>query len=213
MNPRLTDRLACPRCGPGFGLILLADEVREGRVLEGRLGCANCREHYPVRGGYADLRPPPRRGETEGGGPGEDDAEAALRLAAFLGVREGPGILLLVGTPARSAPRLAEMIEGIEVVAAHPGLRGAPESAGVSRAALGDRLPFHSGSLRGVALDGREAARRRGEALRVLAPGARLVVADPEPDSVPELEAAGLELLLVTAKAVVGERTAAPGGR
>ena len=55
MHLALTDRMICPRCGPGFGLILLAHEVRDRRILEGDLGCPNCRDQYPVRKGFADL--------------------------------------------------------------------------------------------------------------------------------------------------------------
>lgn len=70
MNTALVDHLACPRCGPSFGLVLLAKDVRDpgaddprarGRVVRrGELGCPNCREAYPVEEGCADLRPPPR---------------------------------------------------------------------------------------------------------------------------------------------------------
>ena len=60
MHLLLTDRLTCPRCGPEFGLVLLADRLEDRRVLEGALGCPNCRDRYPVRDGFGDLRPPPR---------------------------------------------------------------------------------------------------------------------------------------------------------
>jgi uncharacterized protein YbaR (Trm112 family) len=204
VDPRLTDVLTCPRCGPAFGLILLADEVRDLRVLEGRLGCPNCREHYPVDRGYADLRPPPRAERPAAEGLGSDDPEGAIRLGALLGVREGPGVLLLMGRPVRHAERLAAMVERIEVVAAHAGLRNFPETPGVSRLRVGERLPFRSGTLRGAAAGGREADRHLAEAVRVLAPGARLVVVEPEGDLEQRMEDSGLELLLVTARALVG---------
>jgi uncharacterized protein YbaR (Trm112 family) len=112
----VTDRLVCVRCGPGFGLILLADELEERRVVEGVLGCPNCRERYPVERGFGDLRRSPRAEEDSAEPPGDDDPEGALRLAALLGVREGPGLLLLSGSSVRFAERLAAMIENIEVV-------------------------------------------------------------------------------------------------
>lgn len=51
MHLTLTDKLTCPRCGPDSGLILLADRIRDRRVLEGSLDCADCMERYPIRGG------------------------------------------------------------------------------------------------------------------------------------------------------------------
>src|SRR5690606_8442394 len=53
MHIVLTDLLTCPRCGPAHGLILVADGLAERRVLDGALGCANCREKYEIRDGAA----------------------------------------------------------------------------------------------------------------------------------------------------------------
>ena len=66
MNVSLTDHLVCPRCGPPFGLVLLARDVRDRRVRQGEFGCPNCRDGFPVVGGFGDLRPPPRRPEPSG---------------------------------------------------------------------------------------------------------------------------------------------------
>lgn len=245
MHLLVTDRLSCPRCGPTFGLILLADDLRDRRVLEGALGCANCRERYPVRGGFGDLRPPPRvaleeaaesrearsphaaeaasEPGTQGIHPGppaddpgskgahpeasaDDPAEAALRLAALIGVQEGPGLILLAGGWARLAGRLAARIDEIEVVALDSSLHAEPEEAGVSRLTAGDHLPFFSNALRGVALEGEQLERWGGEAVRVLAPGARLVVRDPPAGLTARLEAKGLHPLLETRRYVVAQR-------
>lgn len=207
MHLLVTDRLCCVRCGPEFGLILLAEELTDRRVLEGYLGCANCRERYPVEGGFGDLRPPPRDEASEPPeAPPSGDPEEAFRLAAMLGVTEGPGLLLLAGDPAGQATRLAGMLEGVEVVALHPGLRREAESPGVSRIAAEARLPFYSGSLRGVALDGPLADTLLPEAVRVLAPGGRLVLRSPSADAADRLGEMGLELFLETGKAVVGGR-------
>jgi uncharacterized protein YbaR (Trm112 family) len=215
----VTDRLACPRCGPGFGLILLSDRVRDRRVLEGAFGCANCRERYPVQEGFADLRPHPggaAGGAVGGEDPGAppllpDDAEGALRLAAMLGVTEGPATLLLAGAPARHAERLAAMLDGVEVVALHPGLRDLPETPGVSRGMAGLPLPFFDATFRGVAADEGWAESGLEELRRVTAPGARMVLGLPDPEeaggarraAVERGSQAGREVLLETDRTLV----------
>lgn len=81
MHLLLTDRLTCPRCGPTFGLILLADRMDERRVVAGSLGCPNCRDRFRVADGFADLRAPPR-GELGDGlvGPGPGGVAEARAL-------------------------------------------------------------------------------------------------------------------------------------
>ena len=131
MNVTLTDHLVCPRCGPPFGLILLAHNVRDRRVQRGEFGCANCRDRFPVEDGFGDLRPPPR-GEPGGDVPGElpagagggDAATRALRLAAALGVAEGPGMIVVPDSNRDEAAAIARLVRGIEVVVVGWGGRG-----------------------------------------------------------------------------------------
>src|SRR5690606_34919244 len=97
----LTDLLTCPRCGPEYGLILLADRIEDRRVLAGALGCPRCHTRYPITAGLADLRlreaeEPAEQTESEGtsASAGESaaegsDREEAVRLAALLGLAEG----------------------------------------------------------------------------------------------------------------------------
>jgi len=206
MHLLVTDRLACPRCGPEFGLVLLAEELRDRRVLEGALGCANCRERYPVRQGFGDLRPPPRSDPGGEGGTPEGTAEEAFRLAALIGVSEGPGLILLRDGWVAQASRLAAMIEEIEIVALDQGLRKGPEEPGVTRIVAADRLPFFSGSLRGLALRDHEPARELEEEIRVLGPGSRIVIRSPAPHRLERLEERGLEILLQTESLLVAAR-------
>lgn len=215
MHLLLTDRLTCPRCGPPFGLILLAERVDDRRVMDGHLGCPNCREHYPVRKGYGDLRSPVDRRARSDVPPEEtdcppvpdeavaSDVEGALRLAALFGVERGPGFLLLMGPSARLAGRLAAMVGEIEVVAVGPGLQAMDERPGVSRMAFPKEMPFHDATFHGVALQGAWISPHLAEALRVVRPGARLVLLDPTDTDRTRLEEAGLEFLLVTGKAMV----------
>lgn len=192
----VTDLLACPRCGPEFGLVLLADRLEERRVLEGRLGCPNCRESYPVRGGVADLRLPGAGAPAAGEGA-PDDPGAAVRLAALMGLAGVRGVALVAGPGARHARAIAALVPEVEVVA----VDGAPSTGGepgVSRLVVGEGpLPFRGGHLRAAALTGGRAdPATLHEHLRVLAPAARLVV-DPAPaGTAARLAAAGARLLL-----------------
>lgn len=217
MQLLLTDRLTCPRCGPTFGLILLADRMVERRVREGTLGCANCRDSFPISDGFADLRAPPRGdlpAGRAGSGPGpmgsagvpSSEREAAVRLAALLSIPRGPGTVALVGRPAAEAAPFAEEIEEIQVVAVDPDTRDWPERAGVSRITSSPGLPFFSGMLRGVVVDGRLGPGLLVEAARVTAPMSRVVVTDA-PDGTDEvLGEAGWSILASEFGTVVAAR-------
>ncbi len=214
MHLLLTDRLTCPRCGPDFGLILLAHEVRERRILGGEFGCANCRETYPVEDGFGDLRPPPRKplghegaGAEDGGGNATDDVrEEALRLAALMGVTEGPGTVLIQGPAAVHASAVSAMVGGIEVVAADPSMRGQGEREGVSRMVAGPGLPFMSSCLRAVVLSGAVREEDIPEALRVLVPRGRVVVLGTTPGTRPVVEGSGGRVVLEEDGVLVAER-------
>lgn len=210
MHLLLTDRLACPRCGPAFGLVLLADAMDGRRVAEGSLGCANCRERYPIREGRADLRPPPRGPLAAPPDLGDaPDPTLALPVAAAMGVADAPGgRVLLLGRAAALAPALAALLPpGVEVVAAAPwaepdGTLGPP----ISRVIVSDGLPFFDGTFAGVALHGAEAERGAlREARRVLARGHRVALVAPPDDAQVRLGGAGLT------RFVRGEGVAAAG--
>lgn len=208
MHLLLTDILTCPRCGPGFGLILLANRLSERRVLEGVLGCANCREQYPVQdgaglfGGSAELPPVAA------------DEEQTIRLAAMLGVTRGPGFVLLAGPAAGAAAGMAALLEDVEVIAsgygpehAETATRPRPDAPGVSRLGVGGAaLPLASGKVLGVALTGGAADALLEEGARVVSPVGRLVL-DPAPaDAEARLTAANLRVLARQGDTVVAGR-------
>lgn len=182
MHLLLTDRLNCPRCGSGFGLILRADRLTERRVLEGALGCPNCRDRFPITDGFADLRPPPRTSLPDGEPVNSTDTAELERITALLGVVEGPGSIALVGSVARYAGPLADRTPGVEVIAVAEQVRGDAERAGVSRMVSGLDLPFRPESLRALALSkGKAGLLERPEALiRLVLEGGRLVVEGPD---------------------------------
>lgn len=209
MHIVLTDILTCPRCGPEYGLILVADRAVGRRVQEGALGCANCREKYAVRGGVvafagevADVAEPATAA----------DREAAVRLGALLGVTHGPGFLALVGPAAVHARELAVLIEDIEVVAVDTDGTAVGEAgvqAGVNRLVLGAgvaHLPLATGRVPGVALTGAAADALLEEGVRVLSPVGRLVL-DPSPaDAVARLAALKLRPLAEDGTTLVAAR-------
>jgi uncharacterized protein YbaR (Trm112 family) len=199
----LTDRLCCPRCGPEFGLILLAERLENRRVYEGGLGCSNCRDSFPVRNGMGDLRAAPR-GPLEGSSHGRNSGNvpSAAEIGGLLGVLRGPGHLLLCGSLVERAHVLAGIVEGIEVVAASGRASCEDENVGdtcVSRVTVRSRLPFQTGSLRGAALtedDVRfDAACDLTEAARVIAPGSRLAVFGAKSGTADRVLELGLEII------------------
>ena len=206
MHILVTDLLACPRCGPEFGLILRADELLARRVLEGCLACANCRTQYPVRRGFSDLRFPASGADS----PEPLDAEnprEALRLGALLGEGTGGRPIALVGGVAGQARILSGWMEGIEFLAVHADLSDAGEREGITRLGVGaGYLPFLSGSLGGVAVKAPAGLPSTREFARVLAPGSGLVCLEPGESAGAEMEAAGLALRMMSAEGAVGVR-------
>lgn len=119
-------------------------------MIEGSLGCPNCRDRFPVERGFGDLRPPPRSAGDDAPRMEPPGSPSAMEVAALLGLTEGSGNVALIGDLAGHAPALAKLVGGVEFVGIAPGLRGREEEEGVSRMAAGASLPFSDGSLRGV---------------------------------------------------------------
>ncbi|HEX8907060.1 MAG TPA: Trm112 family protein [Longimicrobiaceae bacterium] len=208
----LTDILACPRCGPEFGVVLLADRVEERRVLEGRLGCPNCREQYPIHHGVLDVRTAADAGVSSSPSPetAVDDAGAAVRLAALLGLADARGTVLLAGPGAALAGAVHALVPEVEVVAFTPDVAGGEETAGVSRIAGGGRLPFRNRTLRGVALTGGGDGEMLAEGVRVLQAGARIVVERAAPDTAERLAELGAQVMLDQEGTVVARAVGEP---
>lgn len=211
MELTLTDRLTCPRCGPTFGLILLAHRLSDRRVRDGVLGCPNCRDSFPIRDNFVDLRAPPRGVLESGlaGSPEEDPegVEEATRMIAMLGIPRGPGTVALVGSSARHSATLADTIENLQVVGVDADLRSWPDAPGVSRVVAAPGLPFFSLMLRGVVVDGRLGTAMVTEAGRITAPTSRVVVLRAHDGVDRVLIDAGLSILASEPGTVVAARS------
>jgi uncharacterized protein YbaR (Trm112 family) len=213
MHILLTDVLTCPRCGPEFGLILVADRIGDRRVLEGRLGCANCREQYPIRGGAVDLRLPGAApaAETSPDAVAGDAQEAVVRLAALLGLADAQGTVLVAGPGAAFAGDVAALVPELEVVALVPEPRDAGARPGVTAMAGATApLPFRAGKLRGVAFTGGASEAALAEGVRVLQPGARLVVENAAPGTGEALARLGAQVILEQEGTVVARAVGQP---
>lgn len=232
MHVALTEILQCPSCGSG--LVLLADRQEESRAVEGTLGCPSCSARYPVRGGVADLRergpedaspagdaPPPPGSEAHGApdaaAPGArprdataDPSQEAIRIAALLGLEDARGVVVLVGSQARNAAGVGALVAGVEVATVEAGHADpVPRGHPVSALLTGGRLPFADRRVAGVALDA-DAHVPLAEAVRVLAPGRRLLLERAAGDAGAQLEALGCVVLARQDDVVVAERTGRP---
>jgi len=195
-------------------LILLADRLDNRRVIEGSLGCPNCRDRFPIEEGFGDLRPPPR--STGGDAPHIEPPASppAIEVAALLGLSDGSGSVALIGAMAGHATGLAGLVPGVEFIGISPGLRGWEEGEGVSRMTAGTALPFSSGSLRGVGLFAEGdpsmagATSMASELSRVVATAGRIAVWGEVEEWERALTSEGLEVLASEESALVVTRTA-----
>jgi uncharacterized protein YbaR (Trm112 family) len=196
----LTDQLACPRCGAGYGLVLLADRVEGRRVYDGKLGCARCRQEYPVRAGVADLMVDAPTTTTPDVGISADD------LGALLGVAEGPALVLLLGAFERVAQQMAELVQDVEFIVGHAGVAPGDERIGVSRLRIGNVVPLRDRAVRGVAVaDGAVLALVR-EAVRVCGLAARVVITNASGEVRTVLPQLGLHVLAEQGATLVAVR-------
>ncbi len=197
MHVLVADRLTCSRCGPDFGLILRADQTRDRRVTEGVLGCPNCRDQYPIIGGFGDLRAPPRPELPKGwaGDPVIKASEESEYLLPLLGIIQGPATVLLIGGPAALGGGLAALREDIQVVGADADLARWPADPAWSRIVSHPGIPFFSRTLRGVVIDGRLDRHWFEEAARAIAPMSRVVVVNAATTAHEWLQVAGLSIM------------------
>lgn len=212
MQIELSEILTCPDCRSPQGLIVLVDELDdEGRVREGDLGCSRCERRYPIREGVVDLR---------GGGGGAEAArppggegrrpspeELALEIGGLLDLRNVDGPVVLGHGLASAAGRLAAHVEDASILALAGDTGAAPEGGSFTLVlAPEDRLALLPGKAEGVAL-WKPVGEVLQDAVRTLAPGARLALLRPEEEARRELEDAGLEVLAAEERAAVARQS------
>jgi len=208
MHFLLTDRLTCPRCGPAFGLILLAEQLADRRVRSGVLGCPNCRDSFRVDDGFADLRAPPR-GTMPDGRAGRANAPAAAdveRVVALLGIHRGPGTVATLGAAAAFAVPIAEAVDELMVAAVDADTRSWPAHPDVTFMVSSPGLPFFDRTLRGAVVDGALDPAMLYEACRCTAPMSRVVVLGATAETRTVIERAGLSVLAAEGETVVAAR-------
>ncbi len=229
MHIELVDSLRCPE--PHDDTWLVASVTRfDGRdIVEGVLGCPSCRRQYEVRRGEVDFtggaggaqalgrqvqsaaagEAGTRTGEelqltdTRAASPPPTDDEV-LRARALLALDEPGGIVLLGGSRARFAQRLADEAQVATIALNAPEWlwsEGGVPSALRSR----DGVPVAGGTLRAVWFDVATATPHLlAGAARALRPGGRLMA--PATAQVP----LGVRRLAGDAEQWVAEATAAP---
>lgn len=219
----LAEVLDCPDCRASAGLVAFVDRAASRRVVEGRLGCPLCEIEVPIRGGTMRFDLSAAAGSTPAlvaPDAGEADPEAAMRLAALMGVTDRAGAAVLLGPGLTvHAPAVARLADRLEVLTWLPppgdsSAAAGPASLPVEDLAAGvdplcgaapDGWPVRSGALHGIAL-AESLAPLLPEITRCARPGARLVVEGPTRPDLAALAGSSFVQVASDATVWVGER-------
>ena len=170
----LTDHLRCAEEHDEAFLVLLPDAVVQRSVLSGELGCPVCHRTWRVEQGILDS----------GGSPPPADEASTLdgaSVAALTGLAGPGGFLVLVGSAAGQWREVQASLGDVSIAGVNgPASLADERGLSVVRSA---RLPFKSGSMRGVVLGGAYGSDPAWvrEAARVVLPGLRVVGEGDEP--------------------------------
>jgi len=168
MHIELIDLLRCPRDHEETWLVAALNAVQDRYVIKAKLGCPVCGENYFIRGGIADLRAGESVIATSESKPA--DADAAIRIAAFLNLTRPGSLVVLEGNYANLASAISEMTE-CRVIALNP-CTLINDSEHTASVFADSRIPLGTASVDAIALDNDTLI---GDVARVLKPSARLV--------------------------------------
>jgi hypothetical protein len=183
----LVDALRCPVPHEESWLVASSTRMEARYIVDGVLGCPVCHAQYAVRSGVADFRrepPLPLRAEPDPFLRG--DASTAMRLAAFLGLSDAAGFVVLLDEWGAQASALRELVETpIMLVDPPEGREGEP---GISVVLSDGVPPLAAGAARAAAI-GSVGPERAAAAVRITRAGGRLVAPAtlPVPDGVREI--------------------------
>jgi uncharacterized protein YbaR (Trm112 family) len=171
MYIELLDLLRCPRDHEETWLVAAFMRMEGRYLITGRLGCPVCSASYPVENGIADLRV-----DADAIQPASDKStfgdESAVRIAAMLGLTRPDSLIALTGDEVALADQVSEIAEA-RVIALNPPTY-LQDSERVARVLSAGRIPLASASIEGIVMTSENAD--LGEAVRLLRPGARLVL-------------------------------------
>src|SRR4051812_29127515 len=181
----LVDALRCPNTHEESWLVAAADQMVDRHIVTGTLGCPVCSAEFPIRDGVVDFRR--QRDATISAGPAPDSSpDAAMKLAALLGLSDAQGFAVLLGAWGALGNTLAASVDTPLILADPPA--DVTGSRGISVIRCDGELPLATGAARAIALDGSD-THHVHSAMRVVRAGGRLVapVQLPVPDEAREL--------------------------
>jgi len=183
----LVDALRCPAPHEESWLVASSTRMEARHIVDGVLGCPVCHAQYPVRNGVADFRREPLLALPEDPDPFlHGDATTAMRLAAFLGLSDALGFVVLFDEWGAQASALRELVETpIVLVDPPPGREGEP---GISVVLSDGMPPLGAGAARATAI-GDAGLERAAAAVRITRAAGRLVAPAtvPVPEGVREI--------------------------
>lgn len=172
----LADLLRCPGAHAEAQVVVATGEMIGREIVRGMIGCPVCHAEYRIERRLC------RFGAADNAGTAETAAVVpdASALHAFLGLSSPGGYVVLVGSAARAAHGLSDLLGGVHFVGVN-----APSdvwsSLVISLLEAPATIPLRTSAVRGAVVGG-EYAREPwlGEAARVVLPGLRVVVLSDE---------------------------------
>ncbi|MEO7362638.1 MAG: hypothetical protein ABI120_20070 [Gemmatimonadaceae bacterium] len=193
MHLELVELLKCPVSHAPSVLVASADTVVNRYVTEGLLGCPVCHAEYEIRGGVTHfaagipaLAALESRSAVTSSDNAGDTCDAAVRLAAQLGLRAGRSVFALMGYGMTTVMTVRDIVPARVLLlnpwpadpAAYPteGYRSASLVAPIGIAMCSEILPLGPAKFDGIAVHAAHASPELlAQAANALRTGGRLV--------------------------------------